>query len=104
MENHLIEVIWLVDDHNPDGYGHEVWLDFLKWHICLACGDDGGDGYQLMKDELKIFERDSGKDVTAEFFIFKDADTPIQPTGSNLFQVMDVLKTNYKKEKERIHG
>ena len=97
----IIEVIDL--DSYEEGYGgsidsKEVWIEFLDWHIVIAVKD--GDDSKA-KEEILIIAKNGGES-TADFFMFKNGNTKqcIKPNGMNLYQVMDLLITNYKKRKE----
>ena len=51
----------------------------------------------VKENSLLLMERESGADVTEEYFMFKETAT-IRPTGKNLYNVFDVLRTNLKEK------
>lgn len=82
------------DEINGDAY--ETWIEFLDWHIVIAI-KDGEDS--VAEEEITIIKKQGGA-VTADFFAYSDNKHElIKPTGMNLYQVMNLLLTNYK----RIH-
>jgi hypothetical protein len=99
--NDLIEVVDL-DYYNEDENicldAKEVWIDFLDWHIVISVRDGQGSD---APEEITIIAK-MGGDKTEDFFVYKNDNNkkkiPIAPTGMNLFQIMDLLKTNYQKK------
>ena len=96
----IIEVVdldYYQEDENLLLDAKEVWIDFLDWHVVISVRD--GEGSQA-PEEITIIAKVGG-DQTKDFFVYKNkggATIPIKPTGMNLFQVMDLLATNYRKK------
>lgn len=66
-------------------------LDWYLWTVEVMFPKHGDDpNWQ----DITIFNRDD-QDVTETFLIFGTA-TEIRPTAENLFQILDLLKTNYE--------
>lgn len=87
----MIDVVF--DDGNGGGY--EICIPFLKWTIIVNVKYD--EGSKAMED-ISIYDT-NGHDVTEDYLIFKSTAT-IKPSGKNLFQTMDLLKTNHAKEEK----
>jgi hypothetical protein len=69
-----------------------IEIPFLKWVIEIAVSEDGTRGIE----DIMIFDS-KDNDVTEDFLAFQSLNNTIKPTGINLFQIMDLLKTNLKK-------
>ena len=78
---------------SDNGGGYEICIPFLKWTIIVLVkwSEDSN-----TSEDIVIYDS-NGHDVTEDFLMFKTSPT-IRPTGINLFQVMDLLKTNLRKE------
>ena len=97
----LIEVInteHYVETEEENGDAFEVWIEFLDWHIVLSL-KDGDDS--IANEEITIVAKQYG-DVTADFFAYSGGkNTAVMPTGMNLYQVMNLLLTNYKLKQKK---
>lgn len=94
-----IEICELINDEG-DEEGFEIWMTFLDWELCISVG---GDDVQPkgMYDGITIYDGSSRKDVTTDFLAFHNNSNGqlIKPTAPNIYSVLDVLKTNYKKRR-----
>lgn len=97
----LIEVVnteYCVDTEEENGDAFEVWVEFLDWHIVLSL-KDGDDS--IADEEISIIKKQCGN-VTKDFFAYSGGkNTAVLPTGMNLYQVMDLLLTNYKLKQKK---
>lgn len=92
----MIEVEWVCDEDNPrEGLGYEIHIPIWNWLIVVNV-KDGEDSTAL--NDITIFDKNS-EDVTETFLMFKD-NYKINPTGINLFQIMDVLRTNMQNKEK----
>jgi len=83
---------------NLDSYGddasYEIIIPYHKWiiYIDVKEGENG-------KSDICICDS-HGIDITEEFLQFHDDAFHIKPTGTNLYQVMDLLKANLKQKEK----
>jgi len=98
----LIEVVdldYYNEDENICMDAKEVWIDFLDWHIVISVKDGE---HSVAPEEITIIAKQGGEQ-TKDFFVYKNMNggtIPIKPNGMNLYQVMDLLLTNFKKTQE----
>ena len=88
----LIRVDW-ISDKTVGGY--EITIPFYKWWISVYVVDSDD---SCACEDIRIMDKD-GRDVTDDYMIFK-GDKPLRTTGKNLYQVMDLLRTNLKGGKD----
>jgi hypothetical protein len=74
------------------GNGHDMTIPFHDWFIVVRVADN-----DKCQDDIMIYDA-SGVDVTDDYLVFKST-AFINPTGANLFQVMDILRTNLEKRR-----
>jgi len=92
----MISVDWICEASNEEGYGYDVIIPFHKWKIIVSVPD--GEESKVIKD-IVIFDTNN-KDITEDFLVFPPSVGTMRPTGINLFQIMDLLITNLRKEQE----
>ena len=73
--------------------GYEIIIPFYLWTIVVSIKELESNSAQ---EDITIYDQ-SGVDVTEEYFMFKETAT-IRPTGKNLYNVFDVLRTNLKEK------
>lgn len=89
-----MEVIYIADDDFPEGYGHEVWMEYLDWNIVITIAElDTSQPRDV--DSIRVFKTDDGRDVTDSFFFSRDNGVKIRPTARNIYQVLDLLREIY---------
>jgi hypothetical protein len=88
----MIAVVETTDDHG-NVVGHDMWIDFLNWDIQVSVMESHNE------EDITIFDHATGEDVTEEFCAFDDRNElgKIIPSGQNLYQLMNLLRTNYEK-------
>lgn len=75
-----------------DAGGFEIKIPYHDWLIFIDVKDEDGG-----KSDICICNK-NGIDITEEFLQFHSDTFEIKPTGINLYQVMDLLKTNLKRK------
>lgn len=84
-----------------------VWIPFLDWTIEVSVSEKGEDEVNYIRIHV-LSDTNSLIDCTEDFFQHHtDSQDIIKPTGSNLYQVFDVLRTVYKlksKKGEIVNG
>jgi len=92
----MISVDFVGDSAVADNVGYEIIIPFYLWLIVVSVKEVKGNKAQ---EDIAIFDK-SGADVTEDYFMFKETAT-IRPTGLNLYNVFDILRTNLKEKGQK---
>ena len=90
----MISIDW-VGDSEVSGY--EIRIPFYDWDIIISVKD-----FESIPatEDIQICDAD-GTDITEKYLMFKGVDMDINPTGKNLYQIMDILMTNLKERNKK---
>ena len=92
----MISVDLVGDGKAADNDGYEIIIPFYLWHIVVSVKEK--EDNKACAD-IVVYDA-TGADVTEDYFVFKES-ANINPTGKNLYNVFDVLRTNLKEKGEK---